>query len=368
MAKQDYYEVLGVDRSAAPKDIDSAYRKLAMKYHPDRNPNDAEATERFKQAAEAYEVLSDPGKRSRYDQYGHDGVEGHQFGDMEDIFDAFGSIFGDLFGGGGGGRGRRRVRRGADIRCDVSLSLEEASRNISKEVEFRRSKACDTCHGSGSRPGSSPETCSRCRGHGQIVQSAGILRVQTGCPQCGGKGQIITEPCRDCQGKGYVADVVRETIAIPAGVDDGVRLRIPGQGEPSPDGGPRGDCYCFITVRPHPLFERSGNDLILRHPITFTQAALGATLQVPTLNGPEDLQIPSGTQSDEVFRLRGRGMPSVRGSKYGDLLIQTYIETPKKLTGRQEELLRELAELEHANVTPHRKSFLEKLTEYFTDS
>jgi molecular chaperone DnaJ len=371
-AKRDYYEVLGVSRDASEKEIAAAYRKLAIRYHPDSHPGDEDATEKFKEAAEAYEILSDSEKRSIYDQYGHAGLESGGFSphftDVTDIFEAFGDMFGfgDLFGGAFGGRRRRRHRRGADVRCDVTLDLEEAARGVSRTVEFTRSKRCGKCGGSGSRPGSSPQTCRRCGGRGQVVQSAGILRVQTTCPICHGTGQVISDPCSDCRGNGYVKDKVSLEVAIPAGVDNGMRVRLSGEGEPSPDGGPRGDCYCFVNVRPHRLFQREAEHLILRLPVTYSQAALGANIEVPTLTGPTNLEIPPGTESGEVFRLRGKGMPNPRGGPSGDLLVQTFIEVPKKLTARQEELLRELAELENANVTPHRKSFLEKLAGYFT--
>lgn len=368
-AKRDFYEVLGVARSASQKEIAAAYRKLAIKYHPDSNP-DEEAAERFKEAAEAYEILNDADKRARYDQFGHAGLEGFgggpQFESVEDIFEAFGDIFGggvfgDIFGGGR----RRRVRRGADIRVDVTLDLEEAARGVTKDVQFSRSQKCEKCGGSGSKPGSQREVCRRCGGHGQVTQSAGILRVQTTCPTCRGAGSIITDPCDACGGAGYVAGRVKRPIAIPPGVDDGTRLRIRGEGEPSPDGGPPGDCYCFIRVREHKLFQRDGRHLILHLPISYTQAALGATIEVPTLEGRNELKIPGGTQSGEVFQLKGLGMPDPHGGRRGDLVVQVLIDVPKKLDNRQEELLRELAELEHANVTPHRKSFLEKIRDYF---
>ncbi|MEQ8784683.1 MAG: molecular chaperone DnaJ [Pirellulaceae bacterium] len=370
-AKRDYYEVLGIARTASEKEIAVAYRKLAIKFHPDSN-SEPEAAEMFKEAAEAYEVLGNADKRARYDQYGHAGLEGMgaggaQFESVEDIFEAFGDIFGggifgDLFGGGGG---RRRVRRGADIRVDVTLDLEEAASGVTKEVQFNRSQKCETCSGGGSKPGSSRETCRRCGGHGQVTQSAGILRVQTTCPTCRGAGSIITDPCEGCGGAGYVAGRVKQPIPIPAGVDDGTRLRIRGEGEPSPDGGPAGDCYCFIRVREHRIFQRDGRHLILHLPISYTQAALGASIEVPTLEGRDELTIAPGTQSGEVFQIKGRGMPDPHGGRRGNLVVQVAIDVPKKLDRRQEELLRELAELEHANVTPHRKSFLEKLRDYF---
>jgi molecular chaperone DnaJ len=365
--KRDYYEVLGVQRSATEKEISLSYRKLAMKYHPDANPGDDSATEKFKEAAEAYEVLSDSEKRARYDQFGHQGVEGAaQFTDVEDIFEAFGDMFsGGLFGDLFGRKRGRRQRRGADLRCDVTLTLEEAARGITKSVEFTRSKRCQKCDGSGAKPGSSPESCRRCGGRGQVVQSAGFVRVQTTCPSCHGVGQLITNPCDECRGNGYVSTSVKMDVAIPAGVDDGMRVRLPGEGEPSPDGGPAGDCYCFITVRPHSIFKRDGKNLVLQVPISYSQAALGARLELPTLDGPEQLEIPQGTQHGEIFRLRQRGLADPRGGSVGDLLVQVYLEVPKRISTKQETLLRELAELERSEVMPHRKTFLEKLRDYF---
>ena len=368
-SKRDYYEVLGVKKDASDKEIAASYRKLAIQYHPDSNSGDPEAVHKFKEAAEAYEVLSDPQKRARYDRFGHDAPEfagGPHFTDVEDIFEAFGGIFGDLFGGGGGGRRGRRARRGADIQVQVTIDLEEAATGASKPVEFNRHKACVTCQGSGSRPGSQRAACRQCGGRGQIVQAMGFVRVQTTCPVCHGAGSMITEPCETCRGSGQSADRVKMNINIPAGVDDGMRVRYAGQGEPSPDGGPAGDCYCLVHVRKHKLFERDGDHLILRMPITYSQATLGAALEIPTLEGRHELVIPPGSQSGEVFRLRGRGMADPRDGRKGDLLVQTYIEVPKKLTKRQEELLRELAEVEQTQVSPHRKSFFEKLRNYFT--
>jgi molecular chaperone DnaJ len=366
--KRDYYEVLGIQRSATDKEISASYRKLAMKFHPDANPGDEEAVEKFKEAAEAYEVLSDTDKRARYDRYGHQGVDetAPHFTDVEDIFEAFGDIFGGgVFGDLFGRRRGRRQRRGADIRCDVTLTLEEAARGITRSVEFSRSKRCETCTGTGARPGSSPETCRRCGGRGQVVQSAGFVRVQTTCPSCKGAGNVITHPCDSCRGNGYLASKVKMDVVIPAGVDDGMRVRLPGEGEPSPDGGPSGDCYCFIAVRPHSIFQRDGKNLILQVPISYSQAALGAHLEVPTLSGPEQLAIPGGTQHGDVFRIRNRGVVDPRGGSLGDLLVQVYLEVPKKVSPEQESLLRKLAELEHVDVPPHRRTFLEKLRDYF---
>ena len=370
-AKRDYYEVLGVKNNASEKEIAAAYRRMAIKYHPDSHPGDADATAKFKEAAEAYEILSDEAKRQRYDRYGHDAVEmggGSQFHDVEDIFEAFGGIFGDLFGGGGGGGGRRsrRARRGQDIQVQVTLQLEEAAAGVSKQVEFNRRQSCGSCGGAGAKPGSQRIACPHCGGRGQVVQSAGILRVQTACPSCQGAGSLVKEPCEGCRGSGLVAERVKMTINIPPGVDEGMRIRYSGQGEPSPEGGPQGDCYCHVSVRKHRLFQREGNHLILQMPITYSQAALGAAIEVPTLSGKYELKIPPGSQSGEVFRVRGQGMPDPQGHGRGDLHVQTFIEVPKKLSTRQQELLRDLADLDGSHVSPHRKSFLERITEYFT--
>ncbi len=368
MTKRCYYEVLGVTRTATKVEIDKAYRKLAIKFHPDSNRDDPQAVEQFKEASEAYEVLSDQEKRGRYDQFGHAGMggQGSQFHDVQDIFEAFGEMFGfgDVFGGRqqrSGRGGGRRVRRGADVQCEVSLTLEEAAKGVKKEVAFRRRVACSGCSGTGAAAGSKPQTCNRCNGHGQVVQSAGILRMQTTCPACRGSGQIITDPCSECRGSGTQSERVKIDVDIPAGVDDGMRVRVSEEGEASPDGGPSGDLYCLVNVKPHSLFQRDGLHLIVRLPINYSQAVLGAEVEVPTLDGCEKLRIAAGTQSGEVFRLRNRGVPDPRGGGRGDLLIQTYIEVPKKISAAQEKLLRELAELEHEDVLPHRKSFLEKL-------
>jgi molecular chaperone DnaJ len=371
MAKRCYYEILGVQRNASEREISRAYRRLAVRYHPDSNPDDEEANYKFKEAAEAYDVLSDADKRSRYDRFGHAGVDGTRtsFGNAEDIMSAFseifggGGFFGDLFGGG------RRSRRGADVRADVTLTLEEAARGVTRTISFLRGETCDTCQGTGAQPGTRPGMCSQCGGRGMVLQSNGILRVQTTCPACRGSGKMISDPCFDCRGYGIRKKKVELEVAIPAGVDDGMRVRLQGEGETSHTGdGPPGDCYCFIKVRKHKLFHRDGHNLVLQLPVTFSQAALGATIEVPTLEGPDDLTVPAGTQSGDVFKLAGRGMIDPQSGRKGDLLVQTFIETPKKLSERQEELLRELAELEQANVTPQRRSFLDKLKDYFAVS
>jgi molecular chaperone DnaJ len=370
--KRDYYEVLEVSRTATASEISKSYRRLAIKYHPDSNPNDQDAVARFKECAEAYEVLSDEQKRGRYDQYGHAGVDGQAggFQDVGDIFEAFGDMFGgtifeDFFGGGGGGRSRQRARRGADLRCEVVLDLEEAAKGCGKQVKLTRHSLCTTCTGSGAAPGSEPKACNRCGGVGQVVQATGILRVQTTCPQCRGSGKIITNQCKSCGGGGAVPNEVVLEVQIPAGVDDGMQVRLSGEGQPSPNNGPAGDAYCLIRIRPHKIFKRDGHDLIVQLPLSYSQAVLGTEIEIPTLSGPHSVQIQAGTQSGEVFRLRGMGMPDPRSRARGDLLVQTFVEIPKKVSQNQEELLRKLAALEEEHVTPQRKSFFDRVVKYF---
>lgn len=365
-SKRDFYEVLGVAKSASREEISLAYRKLAVKYHPDKNPGDEEAVSRFKEAAEAFEVLNDAEKRGRYDRLGHAAFEsgrgGSPFHDVQDIFDAFGGIFGDLFGGGSG----RRRTRGQDLQVEVTLELPEAAHGVKRVVKFKRHFRCETCQGSGSKPGTRPNTCQYCGGKGQVVQSAGILRVQTTCPGCRGSGVTVTDPCVDCQGSGFTQKSVTREVSIPAGVDDGMQVRLAGEGEPDPHGGPPGDCYCLIRVKEHPLFERDGRDLLLQIPITYSQAVLGAEVDVATLESREKLKIPKGTPGGKVFRLAGKGLPDLRGrAGKGDLLIEVSIDVPKQLSPRQEELLRELAKEEHVHVSSQRKSFFEKLKGLF---
>jgi molecular chaperone DnaJ len=362
---RDYYEILGVERTASNGDIAAAYRKLAIKYHPDKNQGDEEAIGRFKEAAEAFEVLNDPQKRSRYDQFGHAGVNGNRgggghFHDVEDIFSAFGDIFGDLFGGG-----RNRVQKGRDVRCDVTLTLHEAAGGVTKNVQFQRHERCEDCSGSGAARDSKRETCGYCGGAGRVIQSAGIVRMQTTCPACHGAGATISKPCGTCRGAGQKLKRVQTDVQIPPGVDDGMRVRISGQGEPSPNGGPAGDCYCFVSLMPHKLFERDGQNLICRVPITYAQAALGCKLEVPTLDGRGELVLPAGTQTGAVFKLGGKGMPDPRRRGLGDLLVQVTIEVPKKLSVEEDKLLRELAKLEQKHVAPERKSFFQTVKEYF---
>jgi len=369
--QRDYYEVLGVGRRASSAEITAAYRKLAVRFHPDKNPGDAEAAIRFKEAARAFEVLSDNDLRSRYDRFGHAGVEGgrrHDFNDISDVFEAFG----DLFGGGifgeafGGGRQRgSRARRGRDVFCQVHLSLVEAARGVTKTVEFDRHETCGECDGSGARKGTRPEPCDYCGGRGQVIQSAGVFRLQTTCPACRGAGSVVKEKCPACGGEGITEEHVRRKVTIPAGVDRDVRVRLAGEGEPGAAGGPPGDCYCVIEIEDHPFLAREGRDLHCEVPVSFTQAALGATVDVPTLDGPKPLEIARGTQPGDVIRVRGLGMPEVRGRGVGDLHVHVHVEVPRNVSGRTEELLRELAAEEQAAVSPKRTSFFSRLAEYF---
>lgn len=368
----DYYEILGIDRTATPEEIASAYRKTARKYHPDLNPGDEEAVEKFKLCAEAFEVLKDKEKREIYDRYGKAGLDrngaGGGFQDVSDIFGAFGDIFGggvfgDIFGGGS----RRGATQGADVRCGVTLDLHEAAKGVTKEVRYRRREVCKTCGGSGAKPGTKPETCKYCGGRGRIQQSTGIFSIQSTCPKCGGRGVVINDPCPDCHGSGLTAKEVVREVRIPAGVDSGVRLRMQGEGEQSPNGGPSGDCYVFIQIKKHPLFRREGQDLICQIPIGYAQAALGAEIDAPTLDGVEKVKIPAGTQNGDVVRLKGRGMPTPRRNITGDLLIQFFIEVPTKLKPEHEAILRKLAEYEGDSVLKERKSFAANLKQFVRD-
>lgn len=366
MAKRDYYEVLGVNRDATPEDIKKAYRRLAVKHHPDRNPDDPDAEARFKEAAEAYEVLSSPEKRHRYDQYGHGGLSGagvHDFSGMgvEDIFDMFG--FGDVFGT------RRSRRRGTDLQTEVEVTLHEVATGAQRTIEYDRRDFCDTCGGSGAAPGSQKRPCQTCGGYGQVEQATGLGsffggRIITTCPTCRGRGSLISTPCQECRGSGRTVKRRIVNVQVPAGVHDGQAIRLRGEGEPGDDGTSRGDLHCYIHVRPHPFLERSDNDLVCRMPVSFTQAALGALVEVPTLDGKAELRIPHGTQSGQVFRLRGMGLPDLRGGRKGDELVQVFVEIPKRLNKDQEKLLRSYAETEDKSVLPESKSFLDKFMDY----
>ncbi len=369
--KRDYYEVLNLKRDASGDEIKKAYRSLAMKYHPDKNPGDAEAESRFKEAAEAYEVLSDQGRRQRYDRYGHAGLDGagvHDFRNADDIMSAFSDIFGGgLFGDVFGGNRRRGPRQGMDLRVNLEIELGEAARGATKTIQLNRQEPCETCKGTGARKGTTPVTCDYCRGQGQVFQSRGFFQLATTCPACGGEGKRVNDPCPDCRGAGKIATPVSLNVDIPPGVDSGMTLQLRNQGEAGDPGAPRGNLRIQLLVKKHPFFERRGNDLICHLPIHYPQAALGADIEVPTLDGTDHLTVPRGTQSGEILRIRGHGMPDLNGRSRGDILVQVNVETPRKISARHEELLRELAEIEEQDVSPRRKSFFEKLRDYFTE-
>jgi molecular chaperone DnaJ len=374
-----YYEVLGVVRTASPDELKKAYKKLALKHHPDRNPDNEEAVNLFKEASEAFEVLSDADKRARYDRLGHAGVRGASgggagFQDVNDIFGAFGDLFegfGFQFGSGGGGaRGSRRsgASRGESLQTKIRIDLTEAFNGCKRELRISRHEACDTCQGSGCKPGTSPIKCTTCGGHGQVIQSQGFFKFQTTCPACRGRGTVVRNSCSSCNGQGRLLKEVTREISIPAGIDAGMQMCLRGEGEAGLNGGPRGDLFVDIDVKKHPLFQREGQDLMYRLPITFGQAALGAEIEIPTLKGPEILKIKPGTQPGEINRLRGQGMPDPRGGtgRPGDLLVEIQVEIPRKLSAEQEELLRKLADLDHKDVMPQSKSFFEKVKQFFS--
>jgi molecular chaperone DnaJ len=347
MEERDYYRILGVAKEASDEDIKKAYRKTAMQSHPDRNPGDREAEERFKIASEAYEVLRDPEKRRIYDQYGIEGLKGTGFTGFrgfDDIFSAFGDIFEDFFGFGTTRTRRARSRPGADLRYDLKLSFTEAAFGKELEIEIPQTVPCDLCGGSGAKPGTSPATCPNCKGTGQATRSQGFFTISTTCGQCRGEGKLIQHPCKGCRGTGRMKENRRIEVKIPPGVDSGTKLRIRGEGEKGERGGPPGDLYVFIFVEPHDFFSRDGDEVICRIPISFSHAALGTEIDVPTLTGTRKLTIPRGIESGEILRIKGEGIPKMRGYGRGDQLVQIIVKTPKHLTKRQEELLREFEE------------------------
>lgn len=381
MAKRDYYEVLGVDKKASADDIKRAYRRLAIKYHPDKNPGDKEAEAKFKECAEAYEVLSDTEKRSRYDQYGHDGLRGvgvHDYSHMNvnDIGDIFGDIFGDMFGDIFGGRrssrsgGARTASRGYDLETAVELTLEDVAKGTEKTIEFTRQDTCQECGGSGVAKGKAPTRCSTCGGGGQVQRAGlgGFFQMVSTCPQCQGTGQIITDPCRKCRGKGTVPKKRTLSVKIPAGVHEGQGIRVNGEGEPGRNGGPRGDLYCYVRIKAHPFLMRDGSNLVVSVPMSFTQLALGTSIDVPTLEGTRQLRIPPGTQHGSVLRIRGQGLPDLRYGHKGDLLVQVTVEIPKRLTAEQENLLRDYAKTEEVDVGSESKSFFNRIKQHFGNS
>jgi len=373
MAKRDYYEVLGVGKSASADDIKRAYRRMAMKYHPDKNPNDKEAEGKFKECAEAYEVLSDTEKRKQYDQYGHEGLRGMGMRDYAHMnWQDVGSIFEDIFGFGDlfGTGGRRRTRhagqtRGYDLETSVELSLNDIAKGVEKTIEFTRQDTCPECSGTACAKGTTPGNCPMCGGSGQVAKGGGFFQMISTCPQCRGSGQIITTPCKKCRGTGRIPKKRIVNIKIPVGVHEGQGIRVANEGEPSRDGGPRGDLYCYIRVKPHEFLMRDGNDLIAVVPISFTQAALGATIDVPSMDSTKRLRIPPGTQFGSIFRIKGEGLPDIRTGRTGDELVQITVETPMKLNTRQEELLREFAKTENKTVSPKSANFFERLKKYF---
>ncbi len=372
MTKRDYYEILGVGRNASEPELKSAYRKAALKYHPDRNPGNKEAEEMFKEAAEAYGVLSDPQKRSLYDHYGHQGLSGvaapsfdpSVFADFSDILgDFFGFQFEDLFGGGG--RRRPRARRGEDVRYDLEISFEDAVRGMTAEILVPRTEPCARCGGRGAEPGAGLSTCPNCHGRGQILYQQSFLTIRQTCGRCGGAGQIIRHPCTECRGEGHRRVERRLKVTIPAGVDDGTRLRVQNEGQAGHNGGTPGDLYVILKVKEHPVFERQESDLHCTIPITVAQAALGAEIEVPTLEGTDTLKIPEGTQHGAQFRLRGKGVPRLGGSGRGDLYFHIEVKVPARLTRDQRRLFQQLAEVLPADNQPKERGLFEKVKDYF---
>jgi molecular chaperone DnaJ len=370
--KRDYYEVLGVNRDASEEEIKKAYRKLAMKHHPDRNPDSKDAEERFKEAKEAYEVLTEAEKRRAYDAYGHAGVN-PQMGGMGDgqgfggFAEAFGDIFSDIFGGGAG-RGRSSVYRGADLRYNLEISLEQAARGTETKIRIPTMETCETCHGSGAKAGTQPKTCDTCHGSGTVRLSQGFFSIQQTCPTCHGSGKTISDPCATCRGAGRLKKHKTLAVKIPAGVDEGDRIRLSGEGESGVNGGPPGDLYVVIHLKEHGVFKRDGDDLHCEMPISFSQAALGGEIEIPTLDGSAKIKVPPETQTGQVFRLRGKGIKGVRSSYPGDLLCEVVLETPVRLTDRQKEILRELEEINRRDGSRHNpraKSFMERVREFF---
>jgi molecular chaperone DnaJ len=375
MAKRDFYEILGVSKTASEEEIKKSYRKLAMKYHPDRNPDNKESEEKFKEVKEAYEMLTNPDKREAYDRHGHAGVDpnmgGGGFGGGAGGFgDAFGDIFGDIFGGGAG-RGRSsgpQVYRGGDLRYNLEITLEQAAAGYDTTIRVPSWDKCDTCHGSGAKPGTQPVTCTTCAGHGQVRMQQGFFSIQQTCPKCHGSGKIIPEPCAACSGAGRIKRNKTLEVKIPAGIDNGMRIRSTGNGEPGTNGGPSGDLYVEIHIKAHAVFQREGDDLHCEMPISFTKATLGGEIEVPTLSGKVSFTIPEGTQSGKTFRLKSKGIKGVRSGYHGDLFCHVVVETPVKLNDKQKDLLREFDRLTSeggAKHSPQSKGWMDKVKDFF---
>ncbi len=377
MSKRDYYEVLGVSRDVNEADLKKAYRRLAMKYHPDRNQDNPEAEDKFKEAKEAYDILSDAQKRAAYDQYGHAGVDPSAaagaggFGGGANFSDIFGDVFGDIFGGGGGGRGgRSRAYRGSDLRYNLDLSLEDAVFGTTVKIKIPTLVSCKTCAGTGAKKGTDPVTCTTCGGTGQVRIQQGFFSVQQTCPHCHGAGKTIKDPCGDCHGQGRVEERKTLSVKVPAGVDNGDRIRLSGEGEAGENGGPSGDLYVQVHVKPHPIFERDASNLHCQVPISVTTAALGGELEIPTLNGRVKLKIPAETQTGKLFRLKGKGVSPVRGGPTGDLLCKVIVETPVKLSAKQRELLQELENSmsgDNKQHNPQSRSWMDGVKKFFDD-
>jgi molecular chaperone DnaJ len=373
--KRDYYEILGVQRGATEQEIKSAYRKLALQFHPDRNPNNPDAEEKFKECSEAYAILADSEKREMYNRFGHAGVGAAAPGGGFDasVFQDFGDIFGEFFGFGdlfGGGRsgGRTRAQRGADLREDITIEFEEAAFGVEKQITYRKHELCEKCNGSGSAQGKAPASCRTCGGRGQVRYQQGFFSIARTCSTCHGAGSVISDPCTNCRGEGRVVQQKTIDAKIPAGVEDGTRIRFTGVGEAGVHGGPPGDLYLVLRVKQHAFFERQGNDLYCVVPISYTQAAVGTEIQVPTLEGEQTLKIPEGTQSGTVLKLRGKGVPVLNGHGKGNLFVEVRVQTPTKLTKRQRELLQELQGISQVENKPQRTSILDKMKDIFTQA
>jgi molecular chaperone DnaJ len=374
MSKPDYYKLLGVEKDVSGKDLKKAYRRVAMKHHPDRNPDDKAAEEKFKEVAEAYEVLSDDQKRATYDQYGHAGLEGgagmggghgHGGGGFGSFSDIFGDVFGEQFGGGGGGR-RGGPARGADLRYNLDLDLEEAVKGATVKIRVPSLTTCQPCSGTGAKKGTKPKQCTTCGGVGQVRMQQGFFSVQQTCPTCHGKGSIISDPCSICHGQGRIEETKNLSVKVPAGVDTGDRIRLSGEGEAGDAGGPKGDLYVQVSVREHEIFQRDGKNLYCEIPIGFVEAALGGELEVPTLDGRVKLKVPAETQTGKLFRLRGKGVTPVRGGSVGDLLCRVAVETPVNLTGKQKELLQELqGTMKGGKNSPKQSSWFDGMKNFF---